>query len=370
MERRIQEIRLRIDELNLRILELLNQRSALVEAIRKIKEELGIEKFDPQREQEMQRMLRERNRGPLPDHVVQRIFKTIFRSSFYFMEHQTKEARLIRRRGSERTVIEVRGVRIGGGQVQLMAGPCAVESREQLVAVAAHLSGLGVRILRGGAFKPRTSPYSFQGLGLEGLKILRDVARRFGMVSITEVMDPRQVELVSRYADILQIGTRNMSNFDLLKAVGESGKPVMLKRGFMATLEEYELAAEYIMLEGNQRIILCERGIRTFEKATRNTLDISAVPILKQETHLPVIVDISHSTGRKDIAIPMAAAALAAGADGIMVEVHDQPDIARSDSEQQLSPLEFTMFVEALVDKELFERIPPPAGAGVEDEEG
>lgn len=255
---------------------------------------------------------------------------------------------------SEDTIINIKQAVIGGSSHMLIAGPCAVESREQLVTVASALKKANVSVLRGGVFKPRTSPYDFQGLGEEGLKIMKDVADEFGLVTISEIMSPTQIDTAARYIDIFQIGARNMQNFDLLKAVGQTKKPVLLKRGLSATLEEFMLAAEYILYQGNDQVMLIERGIRTFEKATRNTLDISAVPILKQETHLPVLVDVTHSTGRKDILLPCAKAALAAGADGIMIEVHPDPSIALSDAKQQVNIDEFDAFLKGLLHSGLF----------------
>jgi 3-deoxy-7-phosphoheptulonate synthase/chorismate mutase len=258
-----------------------------------------------------------------------------------------------RRHKSEDTIIRVKHAEFGGSHM-MIAGPCSVESRDQLMTVAFALKNAGVTVLRGGAFKPRTSPYDFQGLGLEGLKIMKEVADETGMVTISEIMSPSQIDIAARYIDIFQIGARNMQNFDLLKAVGQSGHPVLLKRGLSATLEEFILAAEYILHGGNDRVMLIERGIRTFEKWTRNTLDISAVPLLKQETHLPVYVDVSHATGRKDILLSCAKAALAAGADGIMVEVHPNPQAALSDAKQQINIDEFHTFWEGLRGSGLF----------------
>ena len=255
---------------------------------------------------------------------------------------------------SEDTIINIKQAVIGGSSHMLIAGPCSVESRDQLVTVASALKKSGLTVLRGGAFKPRTSPYDFQGLGEEGLKIMKDVADEIGLVTISEIMSPAQIDIAACYIDIFQIGARNMQNFELLKAVGQTGKPVLLKRGLSATLEEFTLAAEYILNEGNDQVMLIERGIRTFEKATRNTLDISAVPILKQETHLPVLVDVSHSTGRKDILLPCAKAALAAGADGIMVEVHPNPPQALSDAKQQINIDEFQAFLKGLFESGLY----------------
>lgn len=225
---------------------------------------------------------------------------------------------------------------IGGKRLAIMAGPCAVESEEQTYQVAEVVAAAGGTLLRGGAFKPRTSPYTFQGLGEEGLRILRGAADKSGLAVVTELLDVQHLELVERYADILQIGTRNMQNFALLREVGKSQKPVMLKRGLSATIEEWLLAAEYILSNGNYNVILCERGIRTFETYTRNTLDLSCVPVIKELSHLPIIVDPSHATGIRTMVPPMARAAVAAGADGIMVEVHPQPDRALSDGAQSL----------------------------------
>jgi 3-deoxy-7-phosphoheptulonate synthase / chorismate mutase len=244
------------------------------------------------------------------------------------------------------TVVEVGGVRIGGDNPPVIfAGPCSIESEEQMDQTARFLAGKGVRVLRGGAYKPRTSPYGFQGMGIDGLIIGAGAAHENGQVFVTEVMDTRDVEVVSEYADILQVGARNMHNFALLREVGRTRKPVLLKRGFAATIEEWLYAAEYILSEGNTQVILCERGIRTFEKWTRNTLDLSAVALAKQESHLPVIVDVTHAAGRRDLLIPLARAALAVGADGLHVEVHPSPATALSDNEQQLDFAGYDEFV-------------------------
>ncbi|ADL07393.1 3-deoxy-7-phosphoheptulonate synthase [Thermosediminibacter oceani] len=248
----------------------------------------------------------------------------------------------------EPTVIKVGDVSIGGDEFVVMAGPCAVESREQLLETAEMVKKCGAKILRGGAFKPRTSPYSFQGLGEEGLKILAEARERTGLPVVTEVTSTEAVNTVAEYADILQIGARNMQNFQLLKAVGRTGKPVLLKRGMSATIEEWLNAAEYIMNEGNFQVILCERGIRTFEPMTRNTLDLSAVPIIKNISHLPVIVDPSHGTGHWRWVTPMSRAALAAGADGLIIEVHPNPQEALSDGSQSLKPENFMLLCEEL----------------------
>jgi 3-deoxy-7-phosphoheptulonate synthase len=235
------------------------------------------------------------------------------------------------------TIIEVGDARIGGDELVVMAGPCSVESRGQLLETAHAVKQAGARVLRGGAFKPRTSPYSFQGLGEDGLEMLVEAREQTGLPIITEVLEPGDVDLVARYADILQIGTRNMQNFPLLKEVGRVAKPVMLKRGLAATIDEWLHAAEYVMAAGNFQVILCERGIRTFETAVRNTLDLSAVPLVKRLSHLPVVADPSHGTGKWYLVKPMALAALAVGADGLIVEVHPSPDHALSDGPQSLS---------------------------------
>ena len=249
----------------------------------------------------------------------------------------------------EPTVIRVLDAVIGDGSLTVMAGPCSVESREQLFATADAVAEAGATILRGGAFKPRTSPYSFQGLGVEALRDLAEARERVGLPVITEVMEPNQVDIVAEYADILQVGTRNMQNFSLLMAVGRVARPVMLKRGFSATVEEWLMAAEYIISAGNPNVILCERGIRTFETYTRNTLDLAAVPLLRQLTHLPVIVDPSHATGKRWLVAPLAVGGVAVGADGVMVEVHPDPDAALSDAEQQLTFDQFRSMMAALV---------------------
>ncbi len=243
---------------------------------------------------------------------------------------------------SRDTIVEVgRNVRVGGGYMALIAGPCAVENYEVLDIIAGAVKAAGANILRGGAFKPRTSPYSFQGLGERGLQILRDVGQKHGLPVVTEVMDPRQVELVCRYADMLQIGARNMQNFDLLREVGLTRKPVLLKRGMSATVKDLLMSAEYILSAGNPSVVLCERGVRTFEDSTRNMLDMSAVPNVQKQSHLPIIVDPSHATGRPDLIPAMARASVAAGADGIHVEVHCCPEKALSDGPQALLPPQF-----------------------------
>ncbi|MBE0466875.1 MAG: 3-deoxy-7-phosphoheptulonate synthase [Candidatus Desulforudis sp.] len=241
----------------------------------------------------------------------------------------------------EGTVIRIGDVEIGGGTVQVMAGPCAVESKEQLFEAAEKVKQAGARILRGGAYKPRTSPYSFQGMAEKGLQLLAETREKYGLLIVTEVMDPRSLPLVVEYADIVQIGTRNMQNFWLLREVGQCNKPVLLKRGLSATIEEWLMAAEYILSEGNPNVILCERGVRTFESYTRNTLDLSAVPVIKHLSHLPIIVDPSHALGKYELVPSMAVAAVAAGADGLLIEVHPNPQEALCDGAQSLTPKKF-----------------------------
>jgi len=247
------------------------------------------------------------------------------------------------------TIVEVgRGVRIGGNEVVVAAGPCSVESREQIHAVAESVAKAGAKILRGGAFKPRTSPYAFQGLGEKGLQMMREAADKFGLLTVSEVMDPSQIQMMLGYVDMFQVGARNMQNYHLLRALGEVRKPVLLKRGLSATMEELLLSSEYILSGGNYNVVLCERGIRTFETYTRNTFDIAAIPVIKKLSHLPMFGDPSHGTGRRDKVPPMARAAVAAGADGLLVEVHNDPEHALSDGAQSLDPTQFAQLMSEL----------------------
>ena len=248
----------------------------------------------------------------------------------------------------DNTVIHVNGMEIGGNRITIIAGPCGVESETQLMEIAQIVKDGGAHILRGGAFKPRTSPYSFQGLGERGLELLAKAREKTGLAVITEVVNPSQVELVAKYADILQIGARNSQNFALLQEAGKSNKPVFLKRGMMSNLEEYLMCAEYVMANGNYNVILCERGIRTFETSTRNTMDISAIPMIKSLSHLPVFADPSHATGKRGLVPPVAKAAVAAGADGLMIEVHNHPEKALSDGAQAILPEEFATLMKNL----------------------
>ncbi|MBE3095973.1 MAG: 3-deoxy-7-phosphoheptulonate synthase, partial [Planctomycetes bacterium] len=274
------------------------------------------------------------------------------------------------------TVIDIGDVRVGGSEVIVMAGPCSAESEPQVTETAAAVKRAGAKILRGGAFKPRSSPYSFQGLGEAGLKMLHAAARQFDLQLVSEVMDLTQIDLVGRYADIFQVGARNMQNYTLLRELGHARKPVLLKRGIAATVEEWLLSAEYILSGGNGDVILCERGIRTFENYTRNTLDISAIPVVKKLSHLPVIVDPSHGTGRRDKVAPMARAAIAAGADGLLIEVHPDPDRALSDGAQSLTPDQFERLMAELriiapaIGRRLSVLLPARRGSGDRQETG
>ncbi|WP_078545050.1 bifunctional 3-deoxy-7-phosphoheptulonate synthase/chorismate mutase [Litchfieldia alkalitelluris] len=345
----LDKLRDRVDEINLKLLDLISERAELVQEIGKAKEAQGVNRYDPVRERHMLNHINEHNKGPFETSTLQHIFKEIFKAGLELQKDDHRKALLVsRKKKPEDTIVDVKGEKIGDGSQYFVVGPCAVESYEQVAAVAAVAKAQGLKLLRGGAYKPRTSPYDFQGLGLEGLKILKRVADEYDMATISEIVNPADIEKAIDYIDVIQIGARNMQNFDLLKAAGQVNKPVLLKRGLAATLDEFINAAEYIISQGNGQIILCERGIRTYEKATRNTLDISAVPILKQETHLPVMVDVTHSTGRRDLLIPCAKAALAIGADGVMAEVHPDPAVALSDSAQQMDFDQFNHYITEL----------------------
>lgn len=345
----IKELRKEIDKINNELLRLLNKRAKISIEIGKEKLKHGNPIYDPIRESEILQKLVENNTGPFSDEIILYLFKEIFKASAKIQKDDISNSLLVsRKKTNENTEVEIKGSKIGSGDFQYIFGPCSIESYSQLEKVAEDLSKKGLKYIRGGAFKPRTSPYDFQGLGLEGLKIMKEICGKYNLISVVEVMDNEQLKLAYDYVDIFQIGTRNMQNFSLLKKVGETDKPVILKRGMSATIEEFINAAEYIMINGNENIILCERGIRTFEKATRNTLDISSIPILKKETHLPVIVDVSHSTGRKDIILPISKSVIAVGADGLMAEVHPNPSVALSDANQQLSLEDFDVFYKNL----------------------
>jgi len=347
-ETTLETLREELQRINLELLELLSRRGTVVQQVQAIKQRDGLPTYAPEREQAMLAALTAANRGPFPDDTIRHLFREVFRASVALMEAgQRKVLRVGRAPGSPDVRIPVGGAEIGGAPV-VIAGPCAVEDEAQLDAVGRRLRQLGVRLLRGGAYKSRSSPYAFQGLGRRGLELLRDVARRYGLAVVTEVTDTRHVALVAAHADVLQVGARNMHNYELLREAGAAGKPVLLKRGWSATIEEFLWAAEYAVLSGNEQVILCERGIRTFETQTRNTLDVSAVALLRAQSRLPVVVDVSHAAGRRDILAPLARAALAAGAQGVMVEVHPNPAAARSDAQQQLDLDEFERFLAAV----------------------
>ncbi len=345
----LEALRSRVDEVNVEILRLINERAGVVQEIGRVKEKQGVNRYDPLRERHMLDHLKEHNDGPLPQSTVEHIFKEIFKTALELQVDDQKKALLVsRKKKSEDTIVTINGEQIGTGAPSFVFGPCAVESYTQVAEVAAAIQSKGLKLIRGGAYKPRTSPYDFQGLGLEGLKILKQISEEFGLAVVSEIVTPSHLDEALDYVDVVQVGARNMQNFELLKAVGQINKPILLKRGIAATLDEFIHAAEYIMSQGNDQIILCERGIRTYERATRNTLDISAVPILKQETHLPVFVDVTHSTGRRDILLPAAKAAIAIGADGVMAEVHPDPAVALSDAAQQMNLKQFDEFYDSI----------------------
>ena len=348
MREKIQNLRAKIDGLNLQILELLSERAELAESIGEIQSTLGLSHYDPVREQEMLDALVAANRGPFDDATVKSLFKQIFQASMHLEQQQEKGRYLTSRSsGTADTVVHIGDLPVGSNHSPvLIAGPCAIESREQVMVTAERVASRGVSLFRGGAFKPRTDPYSFQGLGVEGLKLGREACDRFELKFVAEIMDARDLDAFEQYVDVMQIGARNMQNFSLLRAVGRSGKPVLLKRGLSATIEEWLMAAEYLLSEGNSNVILCERGIRTYERYTRNTLDVSAVALAKLETHLPVLVDVTHSGGRRDLLVPLTKAALATGADGIMIEVHPNPAVALSDQKQQVDFDAFDRYLE------------------------
>lgn len=341
-EHTLEDLRTQLNAVNDEMLDLLLKRGRIVEEIGKIKQKAGLPPYDPEREEKMLMNIKQKDSAPYQPTHVQRIFKTIFDASKEIQDINRKKVLLVSRQNqSDDTHVKVNNTVIGNGSRIMMFGPCAVESYEQMDSVGALLSEKGETFIRGGAFKPRTSPYDFQGLGEEGLKILREVGNKYNLNTVSEIVDTRHVEMAHDYLDVFQVGARNAQNFELLKEIGKTNKPVLFKRGMSMTISEYIHAAEYIAANGNNNIILCERGIRTFEKETRNTLDISAVPILKQQTHLPVIVDITHSTGRKDIMAHIAKAAIAVDVDGLMCEIHPTPSVALSDASQQLDFDEF-----------------------------
>lgn len=350
MSNKLESYRSEIVSLNHQILDLLSKRGELAQKIGEEKLKQGTRIYDPQREKEMLNDLIDSNKGPFNDNTIKQLFKEIFKASTDLQKSENEKHLYVSRKlKPEDTIVTFdNGGIIGDGNKSFVFGPCSVESFEQVEAVAKNLHAKGEKFIRGGAFKPRTSPYDFQGLGVEGLKILKQIKDKYDLNVVSEIVNPNDFEVADEYLDVFQIGARNMQNFELLKEAGRTKKPILLKRGLSATIEEFVYAAEYIASQCNQNIILCERGIRTYEKATRNTLDISAVPILKQGTHLPVMVDVTHSTGRKDIMLPTAKAALAVGADGVMAEVHPDPSVALSDAGQQMDLDEFQAFYDEL----------------------
>lgn len=349
---RLKQLRDRIDELNRQILGLLEERGEIVQDIAEEKRVSGIDGYDPAREEGMLQELTSDLKGPFGPGPIRDVFKTIFRVSLELQDVEKRQELQLRVRARDLVPdegIRIGGVVVGGGEPILVAGPCSVETEEQMEAVASLLVALpGAKILRAGAYKPRTNPASFQGLREEGLRILKETADRHGLTTVTEVLDVATLDIVAAHTDMLQIGSRNMYNTELLKAVGRLDKPVLLKRGFMATIEEWLLSAEYILAGGNESVVLCERGIRTFDPALRNTFDIAAIPLVKGETRLPVLADVSHATGRRELMLPCCRAALAVGADGLMIETHPAPDQALSDGFQQLDLEAFSALVEAL----------------------
>ncbi|MFZ5351460.1 MAG: bifunctional 3-deoxy-7-phosphoheptulonate synthase/chorismate mutase [Bacillota bacterium] len=345
----INKLRKEIDYINIEMLKLLNKRTNIVMQISDLKDISNINYFDPTREKDMIMEILEYNNGPLPNELVKEVFIKIFRASLNFMGINKQEVKMLVNSNSTCSFTRINEVfDIDPASPIIIAGPCAIEDNSTLEEVALFLKKNSIRFIRGGAFKPRTSPYDFQGLGRDGLKMLNRVGKEHGLITVSEIVDTKDVEYAIQNVDIIQIGARNMQNYELLKEVGRSNHPVLLKRGISATINEFICAAEYMALQGNRKILLCERGIRTYETKTRNTLDISCIPIIAAETKLPIIVDLSHSLGRKDIIKNIARAALASGADGIMVEVHPRPELALSDNLQQLNFSEFENMLDSL----------------------
>lgn len=352
---RIQELRREVDRINLEILRLLSERGRLAQEIGTIQTNMGLSQYDPKRELEMLQMLTDANKGPFDNSTIKSLFKGIFQASMVTSQAAEKPKFLSSRASREDTIVMIGDVAVGNGRSPvLVAGPCAIESYEQVDLTAEFVASRGVKLFRGGAYKPRTNPYSFQGLGEQALRWAREACDKHGLYFIAEIMDARDLEVCLDYVDVLQIGARNSQNFTLLREVGKVDRPVLLKRGLSSTIEEWIMSAEYVLSEGNANVILCERGIRTYEQYTRNTLDISAVALAKLETHLPVMVDATHSGGRRDLLVPLTKAGLAAGADGIMVEVHPNPAVALSDQKQQMDFDQFDEYLEAVgYDKKL-----------------
>jgi 3-deoxy-7-phosphoheptulonate synthase/chorismate mutase len=348
VSRQLDHLRSDIEALSLGILRGLNERARRALEVAKEKQRLGVPIRDPYRESQLLDRLIRSNDGPLDAATVRSLFRAILDASVALMEGRRQESLRVGAGGGAPVVVDVRGAVIGGREPVYVAGPCAVENEDQLDAAARGLARLGVRFFRAGAFKPRTSPYAFQGLGERGLHLLRDAAARHGLRTVTEATSTENVDKVAELADVVQIGARNMYNYELLRAVGRTGKPVLLKRAFSATLDEWLNAAEYVALSGSEQIVLCERGIRTFGRETRSTLDVSIVPLARAASRLPVLVDVSHAAGRRDILAPLARAAFACGAHGVMIEVHPDPDVALSDAEQQITLEDFAALQRAV----------------------
>ncbi|HVU14774.1 MAG TPA: bifunctional 3-deoxy-7-phosphoheptulonate synthase/chorismate mutase [Phototrophicaceae bacterium] len=349
-ETSVSELRGQVDDINMQILELLTKRAKVVSEIGKLHTRMGVSHYDPSREAEMLTRLEQANKGPFSNETIKALFREIFRASLDMEETQARaRIRVQRKSPDERTVIRMPdGYEIGGGDFSVIAGSCTVESYEQMDEVAAALAARGVRIMRGMAWKPRTSPYEFQGMGEPGLQIAREVANKYNMYVVSEIMDASQIPMFMDYVDVFWVGARNMQNSFLLKALGKIDRPVFLKNGISATQEEFLYSAEYIVSSGNPNVMLIMRGIRTYEKVTRNAIDIGALAVLKLESHLPVIMDISHSAGRRDIAKPLARVARSVGADGLMVEVHPNPPVAMSDAKQQLTIQQFNEMMDEI----------------------
>lgn len=332
-----------IDNIDDQITLLLRKRKEIVNKVKNYKEQNKIEIQDINREREILNRLINKNNNFLEDEFIRKIFKLIFEDS---RSIQNKKEYIVKSKQIKKIILD--NCEISQNNINHVFGPCSVESYTQLEAVAKVIKSNNLNFIRAGAFKPRTSPYDFQGLGEKGLEIIKNISDKYGLKSVSEIVDPRHFEIADEYIDIFQIGARNMSNFELLKEAGKTNKPILLKRGLSATIGELINSAEYIAKYGNDNIILCERGIRTYEPSTRNTLDISSIPILKNETNLPIFADVTHSSGRKDIMLPLANACLSAGANGIMAEVHPCPHLALSDSHQQMNIKEFELFYNKL----------------------
>ncbi|MGL4610216.1 MAG: bifunctional 3-deoxy-7-phosphoheptulonate synthase/chorismate mutase [Trueperaceae bacterium] len=347
-ESKITELRAEIDKLNLELLQTLSKRAAIAQEIGSLQTSAGTSTYDPMREKEMLEALVAANPGPFDAGTIKSLFKSIFQASME-MGNKAEKPKFLTSRATkqEDTVVMVGDIAIGGKHSPvLVAGPCAIESKEQVMMTAEFVASRGVKLFRGGAYKPRTDPYSFQGLGEKGLQIGREACDKYGMKFVAEIMDARDIDLFIEYVDVLQIGARNSQNFTLLRTIGQkTTKPVLLKRGLSSKVEEWIMSAEYLLSEGNPNVILCERGIRTYETYTRNTLDVSAVALAKLETHLPVLVDVTHSGGRRDLLVPLTKAGLAIGADGIMIEVHPNPAVALSDQKQQVDFEQFDQYL-------------------------